>query len=49
VIDHDHNVTFECQAVVQWSKPAPASRTGVRLLGCGATWQRWVAARWGEA
>jgi PilZ domain-containing protein len=49
VIDHDLNLAFRCEAVVQWSACGPASRTGVRLLGCDPAWQRWAAARWGDA
>jgi PilZ domain len=49
VIDHDHNIAFECEAVVQWSQPSPSPRTGVKLVACGGAWQRWVAARWGSA
>src|SRR5437763_7563087 len=48
VIDHDHNIAFRCQAVVQWSRRVPAPRTGVRLVGCDPAWQRWAAARWGS-
>jgi hypothetical protein len=48
VIDHDLNLSFECQAVVQWSQPAPESRIGVRLSGGGSGWQQWATARWGD-
>jgi hypothetical protein len=49
VIDHDYNIAFESEAVVQWSDPAPTPRMGVRLLGGGTAWQQWVTARWGSA
>jgi hypothetical protein len=48
VIDHDHNIAFECEAVVRWSEPTPNPRTGVQLVGGNASWQRWVATRWGD-